>query len=120
MISMIESLLSATFRWFYKNKNNNTNVNTTKGDSKTEFIKKYLFILTCLNFSHLQSALHLMQYTYLDFFSTAPNSFLELIIVDAFEWFCHCLVSSLPHRQNVALGGLFSSGETNQQKSCSG
>ena len=27
-----------------------------------------MFILTCLNFSHLQSILHLMQYTYGDFF----------------------------------------------------
>ena len=32
--------------------------------SKPEFIYKNLYILTCLNFSHLQSALHLMQCTY--------------------------------------------------------
>ena len=39
------------------------------------FIKNCVFILTCLNFSHLQSALHLMQYTYPDVFSTAQNRF---------------------------------------------
>ena len=39
------------------------------------FIKKCVFILTCLNFSHLQSTLHLMHYTYQDVFSTAQNSF---------------------------------------------
>ena len=39
------------------------------------FIKNCVFILTCFNFSHLQSTLHVMQYTYLDVFSTAPNCF---------------------------------------------
>ena len=37
------------------------------------FIKNCVFILTCLNFSHLRSTLHLMQYTYGDIFSTAKN-----------------------------------------------
>ena len=32
-------------------------------------------ILICLNFSHLQSSLHLMQYIYQDVFYTAQNSF---------------------------------------------
>ena len=38
----------------------------TRKDPKTWnlFIKKCVFILTCLNFSHLQNTLHLMQYTY--------------------------------------------------------
>ena len=40
------------------------------------FIKNCVFILTCLNFSDFQSTLHLMQYTYQDFFFTAQNSFL--------------------------------------------
>ena len=31
-------------------------------------LKNCVFILTCLNFSHLQSTLHLMQYTYRDIF----------------------------------------------------
>ena len=34
-----------------------------------------VLILICLNFSYLQSTLHLMQYTYWDFFSTAQNNF---------------------------------------------
>ena len=38
-------------------------------------LKNCVFILTCLNFSHLQSILLLMQYSYWDFFSTAQNSF---------------------------------------------
>ena len=42
-----------------------------------------VFILTCLNFSHLQSTLHLMQHTYWDILSTVQNSF-ELIDFDAF------------------------------------
>ena len=39
------------------------------------FIKNCVFILTRLNLSHLQSTLHLMQYTYQDIFFTAQNSF---------------------------------------------
>ena len=51
---------------------------------KLEFIhKKLLFILRCLNFNHLQSTLHLMQYTYLDVFSLLQPVF-ELIDFDAF------------------------------------
>ena len=43
--------------------------------SQSLFIKNCVFILTCLNSSHLQSFLHLMKYTYRDIFSTAQNSF---------------------------------------------
>ena len=75
---------------------------------KTELIyKKCVFILTCLNFSHLQSTLHLMQYTYWDFFSTAQNSFWThqfwclLVLLPFF-------VSPIPHWQNISLWGLFS------------
>ena len=52
-------------------------VKTTRGDPKPQkFINKNcLFILTCFNFSHLQSTLHLMQYTYRDNSSTVQNSF---------------------------------------------
>ena len=39
------------------------------------FYKNCVFILTCLNFSHLQSTLFWMQYTYQDVFLTAQNSF---------------------------------------------
>ena len=34
-------------------------------------LKNYVCVLTCLNFSHLQSTLHLMQYTYQDVLFTA-------------------------------------------------
>ena len=85
-------------------------------DIKTQnlFIKNCVFILTCLNFSHLQSTLHLIQYTYWDFFSTAQNRF----------WTCQfwCLlvllpffVSPLAHWQNISLWGLLSSGETKKR-----
>ena len=59
---------------------------------------------------------HLMQYTYQDIFSTAPNSFWTL-------WFWCFLVllpffvSPLPHRESVSLWGLFNWG---QNKSCPG
>ena len=85
--------------------------------SKTEFIyKNCVFILTCLNFSHLQSTLHLMQYTYQGVFSTAQNSFWTrqfwclLVLLPFF-------VSPLPHQQNTSLWGLFSSGETKKKVS---
>ena len=55
------------------------------------FIKNCVFILTCLNFSHLQSALHLMQYIYQDIFSTAQNSFLSLCILRPFSASAACL-----------------------------
>ena len=45
--------------------------------------EKLCIILTCLNFSHPQSTLHLMQYTYQDIFSTAQTAF-ELINFNAF------------------------------------
>ena len=51
--------------------------NFTRGDPPkwNLFTKNCIFILTCLNFSHLQSTLHLMQYIYQYIFSTAQNSF---------------------------------------------
>ena len=60
-------------------------VNISKGGppQNPEFIKNCVFIFTCLNFSDLQGTLHLMQYTYQDFFSTAQNSF-EFISSGAF------------------------------------
>ena len=41
-------------------------------------LQKIVFILTCLNFSHLQSTCHLMQCIYQDFFPTTQNSFWTL------------------------------------------
>ena len=85
---------------------------STRGAQKTpEFIKHCVFILTCLNFSRLQSTLHLMQCTHWDIFPTAQSSFCT-------HQFCCLLVllplfvSLLPHWQNVSLWGLFSSWET--------
>ena len=47
-------------------------------EPRTYLLKNCIFILTCLNFSHLQCILHLMQYTYRDFFPLLKADF-ELI-----------------------------------------
>ena len=49
--------------------------------------KNYVFTLTGLNFSHLLSTFHLMQYVYWDVFFTAQKVF-ELVDCDAFQCFC--------------------------------
>ena len=81
-----------------------------------DFIYKIcMFILIYLNFSHLQNTLHLMHYTYQDFFPTALNSFWThqfwclLVLLPFF-------VSHLPHWQNVSFWGLFSSGKETNKK----
>ena len=51
-----------------------------------KIFKNCVFILTRLNVSHLQSTLHLMQYTYEDIFSTAQNNF--------WIWWFWCLLAS--------------------------
>ena len=80
-----------------------------------EFIyKKCVFILTCLNFSHLRSTLYLTNTPILMFFYTAQNSFWTCL----FWWFLVLLpflVSPLPHQQNVSLWGCFSPGETEKK-----
>ena len=45
------------------------------GPQNNLFIKKCVFVFTCLNFGHLQSTLHLMQYSYGDVSSIAKNGF---------------------------------------------
>ena len=74
------------------------------------FIKNCVFFLPCINVSHLQIILHLMQDTYQDIFSTAQNRFWTYR-----SWYLLALlpflVSLLPHQQNVSLW-LFSSGDT--------
>ena len=45
------------------------------------FIKNGVFILTILNFSHLQSTLYLMQYTYQDIFFHCSKQFLNSLIL---------------------------------------
>ena len=68
-----------------------------------------LFTLTCFNFSHLQSTLHLMQYNYGDIFSIAQNRF--------WTWFWCLLVLllffalPLPHWQNVTFEDFFHLGK---------
>ena len=53
---------------------------------KMEFlIKNCVFILTHLNFSHPQSPLHLMQYTYQDSFFHCSRQFLNLSILMPFS-----------------------------------
>ena len=73
-----------------------------RGNPKTQnlFIKNCVFILTLLNFSHLQSTLHLMQYTYQDFFHCSKQ-FLNSSILMHFS--ASAIVSPLPHQQNVSL-----------------
>ena len=74
-----------------------------------DFIKNCVFILTCLNFSHLQSTLHLMQYTYQDIFFYCSKQFLNLLILMPLV-LLPFFVSPLPHQQNVSLWGLLSLG----------
>ena len=88
------------------------NMSGTKKEQNT-FIKNCVFILTRLNFSQLQSTLHLMHYTYQHIFSTAQDSF--------WTWFWWLLVllpffvSLLPRQQNISLWGPFSSRENNKK-----
>ena len=92
----------------------------TRGDAKKPrnlFIKNCAFILTCLNFSHLQSTHDLKQYTYRDFFSTMKNSFRICWFWCLLVLLLFFFVSPLPHYQNVSLWGPFSSWETNKSRS---
>ena len=79
---------------------------STRGDPK----HLDLFTLTCFNLSHLPSTLHLMQYTYRDFFP-----WLETVPELGFRCLSGLLpffISSLPCGQNVSL---FSSRETKKR-----
>ena len=82
---------------------------------KQESIKNCVFICTCLNFSHLQSTLHVMQYTYQGIFSTVQNSFWTLWFWCQLVLLPFFFVSLLPHWQNVSLWGCFSSTETKKK-----
>ena len=59
----------------------------TEGGTKkwNLFVKNYILILTYLNFSHLQRALHLMQYSYRGVFATAQRQFLNSSILMPFS-----------------------------------
>ena len=69
----------------------------TRGAPKNQklFIKNYLFILTCLNFRHLPSALHFTEYTYRERFHLCSKQFLDLLMLMPFhDSVIFCLTSS--------------------------
>ena len=74
------------------------------------YIKNCVTILTCLNFSHLQSSLHLVHL--LRCFFHCSKQFLNLSILMTFSVSAVFLVSPHPHQQNVSLWGFSSSRET--------
>ena len=87
------------------------------GPKNPEFIylKNYVFILTCLNFSHLQSTLHLMQYTSRDVFSTV-RKVLDSPISMLFGASAFCLFFHLFHiSKTFPFEDCFSSGETKKK-----
>ena len=95
---------------------------TYEGDPKNQrvFIKNCVFILTCLNFSRLQSALHWMQHTYRDVFSHCSKQFLNsILMVFSASAFCLfvCLTSSTSAK-HFTLRTFFIQG--NKKKSCLG
>ena len=61
---------------------NNTIYEGEPPKTQNLFITNCVFILTHLNFSHSQSMLHLMQYTYEDLFAVLKT--VELVDGDAF------------------------------------
>ena len=58
------------------------------------FIKNCVFILTHLNFSHLQSTLHVMQYIYRDFFSSTQKFLKSFIFMPFSASAVFCFTSS--------------------------
>ena len=61
------------------------------------YLKNCIFILTCLSFSHLQSTLHLMEYTYQDIFSHCSKQFLNSSFLMPFSASAiFCFTSSTP------------------------
>ena len=65
-----------------------------RGDAR----QSRVFILTCLNFSHLQSTVHLMQYAILSLFSYCSKQFLNspiLMLFSASAVFCFTSSSKL-------------------------
>ena len=73
-----------------------------KDPKNLEFIYKKLYILTCLNFDHLQSTLHLIKWdSFQDFFFHCSKQFLKLILMPfnasaIFCFTCFTLAKSLP------------------------
>ena len=103
--------------WYRDAKRLDTPEYVYKGGPQTLhlFIKNSVCILTHLNFSHLQSTLHFMRYTYRDiFFFHRLEQFLNTLTLMPFSASAF-FVLLLPHQQNVSLWGFFSSGETNKK-----
>ena len=84
-----------------------------EAQKKQNLFRKYcVFIPTCLNFSHIQNTLHLMQYTHWNIFPLA-----QIIFSDSSIW---CLLVPLPffasplqHRQNFPFEDCFQQGKQN-------
>ena len=72
-------------------------------------------ILTCFNFSHLQSTLNLIQYTYWDFFPTAQ--FFNLLILMPFSASAVFCFTSYTLEKHFSLRTFFIWG--NKKRSCS-
>ena len=72
------------------------------GGGANLFIKNCVLILTCGNFSQLQSPLHLMQYAHREVFSHCSKQRLKLSILMPFSASA-VFVSPLPCGQNVFL-----------------
>ena len=110
---------STIFKWLRKQRCVYTWMREEPQNPWNLFIKNCVFILTCLNFSHLQSTLHLMQYTYQGIFFHCSKQFLNSLILMPFTasaFFC-LFVSTLPHQQNISPEDFFLPGETNKKKS---
>ena len=79
--------------------------------------KNCVFILTCLNFSHLQSTLHLMQYTYRDTFFHCSKQFLNSSILIPFSASAVFCFTSTTLAKHFPLRTFFIQGN---KKCCSG
>ena len=81
-----------------------------------KFIYKKLYILTCLNFSHLK-VLSIWCNTPIKTFFHCFEQFLNLLSLRPFSAFAiFFFVSLFPHGQNISLWRLFSSGETPKKR----
>ena len=77
-----------------------------------------MFILTCLNSSHLQKVLHLMKP--LNMFSPLLKIVFELVNFYALSVLLLFFVSPLPHPQNFPFTDVLHPGRKSNKKSCSG
>ena len=83
------------------------------GPKKQNLLIKIVYSFSRLNFNHLQSTLHLMEYTYWDVFSTTQNRFWTpwfLCLLVFLPFFCFTFITW----KNISHWRLFSSEETNK------